>query len=439
VGSIMSGMKYRILLVNPWIHDFAAFNLWARPLGLLRVAEYLSAFNVELLWIDCTDAYDSAGFGIGKYHSEIIPKPEPVRPIPRYYKRYGISPGEFQSKLASLMPFDLVLMTSVMTYWYPGVQETIRNIREIASGLPIVLGGIYPTLYPDHARTNSGADKIFRGPVNDSLVPIVRDLGLDFARTRNAVPYYTLGLASGRISAPLLTSTGCPYRCSYCASNLLFTGYARRPAGDILEEIRHLSALGIRDFAFYDDALLYRAGEHIKPLLSAVVRAGLNLRFHAPNGLHARLIDSGLSNLMKSSGFVTVRLSLETTDQGRQRDTGGKVTTSDFEQAVGHLKGAGFTKEEIGAYLLYGLPGQEWKEVEEGVDFLKRLGIRIHLAEFSPIRGTASWEELVKRGAVPEDLDPLLCNNTVYSYLYAGYDRNTVEGLKIAVKEYNRR
>jgi hypothetical protein len=35
-------MKPRILLVNPWIYDFAAFNFWLRPLGLLMVAEYLS-------------------------------------------------------------------------------------------------------------------------------------------------------------------------------------------------------------------------------------------------------------------------------------------------------------------------------------------------------------------------------------------------------------
>ena len=58
-------MKPRILLVNPWIHDFAAFNLWARPLGLLKVAEYLSAFDAELLFLDCTDSYKPNGHGIG--------------------------------------------------------------------------------------------------------------------------------------------------------------------------------------------------------------------------------------------------------------------------------------------------------------------------------------------------------------------------------------
>ncbi|MCL4476517.1 MAG: hypothetical protein M1508_09870 [Nitrospirae bacterium] len=37
-------MKLRILLVNPWIYDFTAYNLRARPLDLLNVGEHLRAF-----------------------------------------------------------------------------------------------------------------------------------------------------------------------------------------------------------------------------------------------------------------------------------------------------------------------------------------------------------------------------------------------------------
>jgi radical SAM superfamily enzyme YgiQ (UPF0313 family) len=431
-------MKPRILLINPWIHDFAAFNLWARPLGLLKVAEYLSAFDADLLFIDCTDSFIRNAYDIGKYQSEIIPKPDLLRTVPRYYKRYGMAVHDFRSRLRSLMPFDIVLMTSIMTYWYPGVQETMRLVRETAGNVPIVLGGIYPTLYPDHAE-HAGADRIHLGPVNHDLDLRIRELGLALDRRRDPLPYYALGLSSRHAFAPLLTSTGCPYRCSYCASRLLSPLYERKSAEDILEEIRQLFALGTRDFAFYDDALLYRADVHIKPLLEAIIRSGLDIRLHAPNGLHARFIDPELAGLMRKSGFTTIRLSLETIDPTRQEETGGKVATSDFERAVRHLQRAGFTKEQTGAYLLYGLPGQNFQEVERGVELLKRLDVRIHLAELSPIRGTASWEDLVKRGVIPDNLDPLLTNNTVFSYLYSGYERDEVARLKIAVKEYNGR
>ncbi len=124
-------MKPRILFINPWIHDFAAFNLWARPLGLLKAVEYFSAFDAELIFIDCADSFHPDKYGTGKYRSEIIQKPEMLKNVPRYFKRYGVSAEEFTTRLKSMMPFDIVLMTSIMSYWYTGVWR-----RSDSSGRP---------------------------------------------------------------------------------------------------------------------------------------------------------------------------------------------------------------------------------------------------------------------------------------------------------------
>jgi molybdenum cofactor biosynthesis enzyme MoaA len=169
-----------------------------------------------------------------------------------------------------------------------------------------------------------------------------------------------------------------------------------------------------------------------------MIRKGADVRLHAPNGLHARYIDDELSRMMKRGGFTTIRLSLETIESRRQQTTGGKVTTDDFEMSVRSLRSAGFDKKHMGAYLLYGLPEQELKEVESGIAFLKRLNIRVHLAEFSPIRGTRCWDNLVTHRIITRDLDPVLTNNTVFSYLYSGYDQAELNRIKNEVKEFNR-
>jgi hypothetical protein len=31
----------KLILINPWIYDFAAYDLWSKPLGLLYLAGYL--------------------------------------------------------------------------------------------------------------------------------------------------------------------------------------------------------------------------------------------------------------------------------------------------------------------------------------------------------------------------------------------------------------
>ena len=50
-------MKKRILLITQWIFDFSAFNLRARLLGLLTVAEFLSSFECSLSMTDNTDSF----------------------------------------------------------------------------------------------------------------------------------------------------------------------------------------------------------------------------------------------------------------------------------------------------------------------------------------------------------------------------------------------
>ncbi|MGI9568270.1 MAG: B12-binding domain-containing radical SAM protein, partial [Desulfobulbia bacterium] len=45
------------LLVNPWIHDFAAYDFWAKPLGLLTLAALLRRHGYIVSYIDCLDRF----------------------------------------------------------------------------------------------------------------------------------------------------------------------------------------------------------------------------------------------------------------------------------------------------------------------------------------------------------------------------------------------
>jgi radical SAM superfamily enzyme YgiQ (UPF0313 family) len=442
-------MKPKIILINPWIYDFAAANMWARPLGLLRVAEYLSRFDIDMKLIDCTDPYRERRYGMGNYPRQVIEKPDILESIPRYYARYGIAIEDFRNILMSHLPCDIILITSIMSYWYPGVQEVIKIVKSLSPDTPVVLGGIYATLYHKHAVENSGADYVYKGyideavagfkpdPTDRNLQTIIESFGCKLKKTDPPQAYYSLGLYQHYLFAPVLTAYGCPYKCSYCASSILFEGFLQREPSEVIREIEELYAMGVTDFAFYDDALLAGAGSRLKVILEETLKSGLRVRFHCPNGIHARFIDAELASLMKKSGFTTIRLGLETLNAERQTSTGGKVTSDGLKSAVMTLKRFGFTKEHIGVYLMYGLPGQELEEVIEGVTFLKRLAVRIHLTEFSPIPGTSCWDELKIKGIINDDIDPLLTNNTVFTYLYSMYNLDALAELKLHVKEFN--
>jgi radical SAM superfamily enzyme YgiQ (UPF0313 family) len=166
--------------------------------------------------------------------------------------------------------------------------------------------------------------------------------------------------------------------------------------------------MNIRNFAFYDEALLYNPEGHIIPVLKKLLAEGLQARFYTPGGLHARFINAELAGLLKRSVFIQPRLGYESADPERQRTTGGKVDNRDLERAVFFLKGAGYSSKEVGVYLLAGLPEQNYEEIEASIRFAHDLGVRVYLEEYSPVPGTPDYE----RSGLSKDADPLLHNNS---------------------------
>ncbi|MCX7913143.1 MAG: radical SAM protein, partial [Thermodesulfovibrionales bacterium] len=283
----------------------------------------------------------------------------------------------------------------------------------------------------------SNADYIYKGRIGEKFIEVLENFGVRLIREKKPLNYYNLNLYEHYPFAPLLTTEGCPFRCTYCASTILSNGHYKIPIEDILIEIIEFYKRGVRDFVFYDDALLIDSSKHIKPILKKIIDLELDIRLHTPNGLHARFIDDELAFLMKRAGFKTIRLSLETVNSDRQIKTGAKVNNEDLINAVNCLKKEGYTKKEIGVYLMYGIPDQNLEEIKEGVEFLKTLGVRINLTEFSPIKGTLEWFNLINKKIIDNDLDPLLTNNSVFYYLYSTFDLKELEALKQDVKNYN--
>ena len=420
------------LLINPWIYDFSAFDYWSKPLGLLSLASLLRVNGISVSLVDCLDPYSIDNLretrksvpkrkesGEGKYAKANIAKPDVLRFFARNYNRYGISPGSFLRSVTSIPRPDVIMITSMMTYWYPGVFYLISLLHDTFPGIPVVLGGNYVSLCPSHAST-SGADYCLPGPAERSIPRLLKDLFdhdawfIPDPENLDSYPYPSFDLIDHPVQIPILTSRGCPYRCSYCASHVLNEAFRRRDPIRVVDEIEYWHRhLGICHFSFYDDALLTDHEETAVPLLKEIIRRKLLLNFHCPNGLHLREITSELSKLMFEAGFKTIRFGFETSDVTRQSTTGGKTDNSDFIQALIHLKQAGYQNQQIGVYLLCGLPGQHAEEVRNSIRFVHSCGARPIIAEYSPIPGTVLWNDAIASSPFPIADEPLFQNNSL--------------------------
>jgi radical SAM superfamily enzyme YgiQ (UPF0313 family) len=443
--------RKNVLLINPWIYDFTAYDFWLKPLGLLYVASILrEQAEVNLHFINCLDRFHpmleigpkSKADGRGHFLKEEVTKPEILKAVPRKYSRYGIPVSVFKKELERIPVPDLVLMTCTMTYWYPGVQLAVELVREIFGAAPIVLGGIYATLAEDHARQFSGADKIITGPAENKIIPLVREIWGDGSVREaefpsfNDMPCPAFDLLNNKDSLPLLTSRGCPFTCAFCAGPLLYDRFEQRNPEDVVAEIAdHAERFGTRHFAFYDDALLLKPESHIIPILEEVVRRKWPVSFHTPNGLHIREIDQDMAHLFRKADVRSLYLSQESTDRNVIREACPKVAQGDLERAIGYLEKAGYRREDISVYLMAGLPNQDAASIRESVGDIRRLGAKPRMAYFSPIPGTRIWRELVDRGRLKKDADPLIQNKMAFPYLWADFSPEDFRGLQDLLNE----
>jgi radical SAM superfamily enzyme YgiQ (UPF0313 family) len=427
-------MKPKILLVNPPIYDFAAYDFWLKPYGLLSVAGYMRGkADFELFdYLDRKHPFaakqknlESDLWGRGRFYYERIPNPPCLQNIPRYFRRFGLPRNIFKDFLTAGQAADFVLIQTMMTYWYPGVQEVIEDIREAWPDAKIILGGNYVTLCTKHAQYLE-ADLLVQGA---NLGPLRQYLKIE--PDSNQPPLWQ---AYQKLNVGVLKlSNGCPFNCTYCSVPEVYGKFKARPLERSLDELALLCRPGVKNIAFYDDALLFNAEQVLIPFLNEVIKQNIKVNFHSPNALNARFLTSELAELMVRAGFKTFYLGFETASAEWQRQTGSKVSSDELVQAVQHLFYAGANPQDITAYQILGHPQIDIQQLEDSMRFVNSLGIRGMLADFSPIPGTP--DGLYCREWVDMD-EPLYHNKTAFPIIMMGFDESN--RLKDIQRQLNR-
>ncbi len=411
-----------ILLVNPPIYDFAAYDFWLKPYGMLSIAGKLRG-KADFKLFDYMDRLhpfaagqkhlESDRWNRGRFYSQKISRPKPFESIPRYFQRFGLPRDIFNDFLTQQGPFDFVFIQTTMTYWYMGVQEVIEDIRKTWPQAKIVLGGNYVTICSNHAE-KIGADFLVHGT---NLEPLWEYLQINPDPNQPALWEVYEKLKVG----VLKLTEGCPFKCTYCSVPKVYGEFKARPPEHSLAELELLHSLGVENIAFYDDALLFDADKVLVPFLNEVINRNIKVNFHSPNALNARFITKELAELMARAGFKTFYLGFESASQQWQKRTGSKVFSDELAQAVKHLISAGAEPENITAYQILGHPHIEIQQLESSMHFVNSLGIRGMLADFSPIPGTPDGDYCKKWVDMDE---PLMHNKTAFPIILMGFDES---------------
>lgn len=183
-----------------------------------------------------------------------------------------------------------------------------------AQGVPVVLGGVHPTLVPDEAQRH--ADAVVTGYAEDTWPELVRDAAAGRLRDRYAQapglslagrPFPRRDLnPDGRfaVAHTIEATRGCQHRCDFCVVPTAWGGALQRPVHEVVDDVRQM---GARRLLFLDLNLIADT-DYAKSLFEALVPLKLTWA-----GLATTLIaqDDDLLDLAARSGCRALLIGFE--------------------------------------------------------------------------------------------------------------------------------
>ncbi len=311
----------RILLINPpWYRMFGQGSN-ASPLGLCYIGGVLNEQGYEVV-IYNADFKKGLGFGAGvsqitkKYGEYLRCLNNTGHPLWR----------EIADVISEVSP-DIVGV-SVTTAKYGSALNVSRLVRNFSADVPVVWGGVHPTILPDETIKNREVDIVVRGEGEYTFLNLVREprhlksiLGITFkgengsiihtpdrplVENLDLIPFPARHLLREKENhypenfGNLFATRGCPYSCTFCASHKVWTRKVRyRSPKNIVDEIRILKdTFKTNIFTFEDDSFTLDK-RFVENLCDLMIKEKLNVKWSTET--RANLVGHDLMKKMKSS------------------------------------------------------------------------------------------------------------------------------------------
>ncbi len=449
----------RVMLIFPPMHDAILFaeTMACPPLGIAYLAAAIREMaDVQLL--DCL---------VEGYWQR--------KPISRNIMRVGISDDEIIERIRAYGP-DMVGISCIFSNQIVCVRELSRRIKEeVSPDIVVATGGTHPSFLPERTLSETVVDYVVLGEGEQTLRDIVRahnnggdinsidgiayreegiikvqprkrwieDLDSLPFPARDLLPmekYFKIrqpmGLRWQKVrNTPIISSRGCPYKCSFCSSYRHWgSRFRKRSPENVLAEIEHLrERYNVQELKWQDDNLTADR-QRAKEIFQGMIDRGLAMPWNTPNGIALWTLDEELMGIMKRSGCYQITLAVESGDPESFAKYVGKPFSFSKVQEVADM--ARRHRISTVAYFISGFPDETLEQVKNSMRFGLKLGVD-YLVPFvyNPLPGSDLWRECLEKGYVSEDYRYEEANNyyipgaVIQSKTFDVNDINYVQGM----------
>lgn len=328
-------------------------------------------------------------------------------------------------KIQSLKP-DAVGITC-LTAFYEEVIILSNALKE--KNIKVIIGGVHPTSLPFDTLKDSNADFIICGEGEIAFPKLIKHnfvnkniqgvyslkninkksfikkaesvINLDqlpfpdwHALDPNTYPKAPHGAVARNFPiGVIMTSRGCPYQCTFCASREFYDLKIRfRSPKNVISEIKYLMKnFGVKEICFEDDNLTMKR-DHVEKICNLIIKNNLKITWTCPNGIRADRVDEDLIRLMKKSGCYFFSYGIESANPKILRNIKKMETIDTINKSIDIAHKVGI---ETQGFFIFGLPGETKKTIEESIQFAKNSKLtRAHFMILDVLPGSELWVKL---------------------------------------------
>jgi radical SAM superfamily enzyme YgiQ (UPF0313 family) len=222
-------------------------------------------------------------------------------------------------------------------------------------------------------------------------VPVPRHDLFDFKK-------YRIPIARRFPFTVVVTSLGCPHSCRFCTAGAY--GYRTRDVDGVIEELRLLSRLGVKEILFQDPTFTINTNRVVE-LCSKMVENKFDFTWSCNADIKS--FNEDKIKHMKAAGCHTVSLGIESGSEKILQKYSKKITTEEIKSTIRMLNEY---KIRVLGYFIIGLPGEDKDSIRQTIDLAKQLDIDFaSFAIATPDVGTPLRREALQKGWMRADED----------------------------------